>query len=107
MLSIPEKGFLRSVETNNVSLGNLADWIEANLLFSTGKISISDIVDLLIEEQICNGGGQELAHEIANSGWLEIEKRKRWGGIPEEVIVEGLHIRTTVSWEQHSIRSFL
>ena len=106
MLTIPEKGFSHSVKKNNVSTGYLADWVEASLLFAESEISISDIVNILIEEQICNEGSQDFAHEIVETGLAEIALRKRRGGIPTEVILEGNRIHTTVGWPTHPIRAF-
>ena len=106
MLTMPEKGFSRSVQMNNVSTGHLADWVEASLLFAESEISISDIVDILIEEQICDEGNQAFAHEIVETGWLELAQRKKQGGIPTEVILERNRIHTMVKWTKHPIRAF-
>jgi hypothetical protein len=80
MLKIPEKDFLKSVKKSNVNPISLGDWLEANLLFSEEQISKSDVVDLLIEEQICDDD-QDQAYNIALQGWSELERRRRWGGL--------------------------
>lgn len=106
VLGMPERGFRESVNKNNVNTNFLADWIEASLLFSEDQISKNEIVDILIEEQVCRDGGQDLAHTIATTGWSEINLRKRWGGIPGSVQVEGPRIRATSTWQDEPIRAF-
>jgi hypothetical protein len=106
MLGMPEKGFRRSVNENNVTTNFLADWIEASLLFSERQISKNEIVDLLMEEQVCPDGGQDLAHAIATAGWTEVALRKRWGGIPATLIIDGPRIQSGAGWQSEPIRAF-
>lgn len=106
MLKIPGKNFSRSVNTINIETNTLADWIEASLLFDENEVSKSDIVDILIEENICADGGQDLAHEIADRGWAEIGTRKRWGGVPDQLVIEGARIKDTSDWRQDPTRAF-
>ena len=106
MLQIPEVGFHRSTNKSNVSTGSLADWIEANLLFDDSEITKSDVVDMLIENQICPAGKQGLAHQIASEGWDELTRRQRWGGVPETVSITASRITDDEGWQGDPMRAF-
>ena len=106
MLQIPQKNFNRSVGTINIGTNVLADWIEASLLFDENEISKSNLVDVLIEENICDDSGQDLANEIADRGWVEIEQRQRWGGISTNLQVSGPRITDSNDWRNEPIRAF-
>lgn len=107
MLEIPSVGFRYSKNTSNVSTDFLADWLEANLLFAESSVAKSDVVDMLLEYHICPEGGQDLAHEIAVDGWSELDRRKRWGGIPSSVSIGSARIEALDSWETTPIWAFL
>ena len=107
MLEIPVVGFGSSKNVSNVSTGYLADWLEANILFAESSVTKSDVVDLLLEYHICPGGRQDLAHEIAGDGWSELDRRRRWGGLPSSVSIGSARIEARDSWEGTPIWSFL
>mgnify|MGYP004103407335 FL=1 len=107
MLEIPKKNFSRSVNVNNVRIVTLADWLEASLLFGETEISKSDVVDVLIEEQICDGGAQDLANEIADLGWAEIRLRQSWGGISPNLTISANRLTFAADWREDPIRAFL
>ena len=106
MLEIPDVGFRRSATKSNVKTGPLADWLEANVLFGEPSIAQSDIVDMLIEYQICRDDGQDLAHQIAEDGWEELGRRKRWGGLPSSVSIGSRRIEAHDSWQHTPMWSF-
>ena len=106
MLEIPQDGFGPSTKTSNVHTGYLADWLEASILFDEPTLSKSDVVDILIEYQICRDDGQDLAHQIAADGWEEIERRKRWGGLPSSVIINSAKIEAYEPWEHTPMWAF-
>lgn len=106
MLQIPQKNFNRSVEFINIETDVLADWIEASLLFDENEISKSNLVDALIEGNICEDSGQDLANEIADRGWVEIEQRQRWGGVSNNLQILGPRITNTNDWRAEPIRAF-
>lgn len=106
MLEIPSAGFQRSTTTSNVKTGYLADWLEANILFVAPDVAKSDVVDLLIEYQICPDDQQDLAHQIAVDGWNELDRRKRWGGVPPSVSISSMRIEAPDSWENTPLWSF-
>ena len=106
MLRLPEVGFRRSADKPNVDSNASADWIEASLLFDEPKLSQGDVVDLLLEEQICTSDGQDLAHQVAEEAWQELERRQRWGGLPESVKVTKNRITAVGDWREDVIRAF-
>ena len=106
MIQLPQVGFQYSAQQSNVCTNALADWLETNILFDDPEISKSDIVDMLIEYQICPDDKQDLAHQIASEGWEEIARRKQWGGLPENVSITGSRITSDSNWEDDPIRSF-
>ena len=106
MLEIPSVGFRRSTKESNVKTGYLADWLEANILFDDSDVAKSDVVDMLIEYQICPDDQQDLAHQIAVDGWDELDRRKRWGGLPASVSISSAKIEARDSWESTPLWSF-
>lgn len=106
MLSIPEVGFSRSIAVSRVDSNASADWLEASVLFDGPELSRGEVVDLLLEEQICGDGNQDLAHQIAEEAWRELERRQRWGGLPETVEVSNSKIVGVEDWREDVIRAF-
>ena len=106
MLEIPSVGFQRSTTKSNVKTGYLADWLEANILFVEPDVAKTDVVDMLIEYQICPDDQQDLAHQIAVDGWDELDRRKRWGGVPSSVSINSARIEAHDSWESTPLWSF-
>lgn len=106
MLEIPPAGFKRSTNKSNVKTGYLADWLEANILFVASDVAKSDVVDLLIEYQICPDDQQDLAHQIAVDGWDELDRRQRWGGLPSSVSIGSARIEAHDSWQSTPLWSF-
>ncbi len=107
MLQIPEKDFRKSVNVSNVGVTSLGDWLEACLLFSQERVSKSDVVDLLIEEQICNDDDQDLAYRIATHGWEELNRRKRWGGLSLGIDFTRDRLTRIAAWEDDLFSSFM
>ncbi len=106
MLKIPEVGFGQSADVSNVDCNASADWIEASVLFDGPELTKGDVVDLLLEEQICLHGNQDLAHQIAEEAWQELTRRQRWGGLPETVEVTHSRVVGLEDWEQDIVRAF-
>lgn len=106
MLQIPQNGFQRSVKQSNVNAISLGDWLEAILLFDQKEVTKSEIVDILIEYQICPDESQDLAHGIASDGWDELRQRKAWGGIPDSTTISANRLEEVSEWEAQPIRAF-
>lgn len=106
MLPLPERGFARSVQSINVDENILADWIEASCLLLNEDISKSDIADILVEEQICDAEGQELARQIADMGFQEVERRGRHYGDPSPYRRLADRLEPRLAWQDHPVLSF-
>ncbi len=106
MLTPPTKNFSRSVKTHNVDVAVLADWVEGSLLFGKEEaISKSDVVDMLIDEEIYEKS--DFAWEIVVDGWNEIENRVKWVGDNRSVRVESNRIKKVSTWEEIPAHAFL
>lgn len=106
MLQTPQKGFQRSVNTSNVRKNYLADWLEAIVLFDKGFVTKNEVVDILIEYQVCSDDGQDLAHSIASQGWDEVRLRKDCGGIPASLSISMNRLEDGAQWASQPLRSF-
>lgn len=106
MLQIPQVGFRQSVNKSNVDKNPLADWLEATVLFDEAAVAKSDVVDILVEFQICADEGQDLAHQIASDGWDELRLRKSWGGLPTAFNISANRVEDETDWKEDPIRSF-
>ncbi len=105
MLSIPKTGMLRSVNSQNVSIDVLCDWIEGSLLFGESELSSVSIVDVLKEENICNE--QEMASRIASDAWAELKRRQACLGNVASFSITGHRIsRRRKSWKDTPAHSF-
>jgi len=107
MIQVPEIGFPPSTTTSNVCSNSLGDWLESIVLFDQKEATKSDVVDILIEQQICPDWAQDLAHEIAGDGWNELRQRKEWGGLPGSFEIAENRVKDDADWYDHPIRSFL
>lgn len=76
MLRIPEVKFARSERQSNVEVNALCDWLEACAMFDGPEVTKGDVVDILIENHICTDQNQDLAHLIADEGWMSFQNVK-------------------------------
>ena len=107
MLEIPEVGFQESRTKPRVRIDALADWLEANILFEQPEMAKADVVDMLLEYQVCPDECQDLAHQIADSGWDELRRRQRWGGLPSSVRITQMRVETpALAWQASPIWAF-
>lgn len=106
MLKIPEVKFNYSATKSNVDPNALCDWLEACVLFEGPSVTKGDVVDLLLEAQVCSDDNQDLAHAIADEGWDALGIRKRWGGLHDNLNITATRITCDVSWEDDPIRAF-
>ena len=107
MIEIPQTGFKLSVNQSNVDTTALADWLETTTLFDEPELSKGDVVDTLLDQQICTNENQEVAHSIASDGWYELSRRKRWGGVSDAVSITDSRITVSEEWGKDPLRSFL
>ncbi len=74
MLELPTKGFgISTGNVHNVDLDRFCDWIEGCVLWSDDRVSQSDMVDALVEENIYRD--QEFAKELISDAFKELRRR--------------------------------
>ena len=100
MLLMPTLGSAKSVREHNGDLGIFCDWIEASVLFCNEELSVSDIVDALIEHQ--RYYSQDFAREWVQNGWQELQRRQKWIGNGCAYSIDARWIKRTTGWT-HSI----
>jgi len=96
MLGLPT-GMNRSVEKHNINFDAFYDWIEGSVIFDQEEVSGSDVVDILLEENVYSD--QELAWEAVDNAWREVERRQVWvgNGSPIEV---NTHLSPKRQWKE-------
>jgi hypothetical protein len=114
MLPLPEEGFDRSVNVNNVNRSAMGDWLEASALFSGESFSKSDVIDVLVEQAVVDltsdvdaTGEQGLAYAIADEGWAELRNRMAASGPSTGYTILEKSVEPTGSWTDDPVRSFL
>lgn len=96
MLALPNKGMSLSVNVHNIDLNVLCDWIEASVVFDDAELSKSDVIDVLMEEQIYRN--QIFAAEIVETAWSVISRRATYLSQPLGISVTGNRIIRTDDW---------
>lgn len=104
MILVPTRGMAQSIKTHNINFDIFTDWVEANIVFGPEPISQTDIVDRLIEEQIYEN--QDLAREIVNDVWNELERRVQLCKNSYALSVEDKWLRRTANWTEKPAHSF-
>jgi hypothetical protein len=104
MLVLPTKGFAVSVRVHNVHLDCLAEWIEGCVTFDQDRISQSDIVDMLLEDNVYKE--QDFAKELVDDGFTELNRRAKSLGKVCPFVVDGLHVKRAMKWEDTPAYSF-
>ena len=79
MLRIPTKGLQTSVHQHNCATDVLSDWIEGSALFTQTCISKSDVLDVLLEEQVYQD--EDFAWQYISDLWNELQYRVVHGRI--------------------------
>lgn len=98
MLALPNLGMGRSVSKHNVNLNILCDWIEASVVFDDEQLSKSDVIDILMEEQIY--ASQSFASERVDDAWAVIARRMNYLSQPLGISVSGNRINRVDDWEK-------
>ena len=108
MLALPTYGFSQpigpSFETDTIELSILCDWIEGSVLFDQEELSTTDIVDILMAENIY--ANQDMASAIVASAWNESKRRLRWIGDGNPFSFIRRTIRSKGVWEENPAYSF-
>lgn len=106
MLLLPDTGIARSTKKHNVKSDILCDWIEGSILFDDNEdeLSITDVVDVLIDENICNN--QDFAKDIVMNAWSELERRHNWIAPGMPFAISDSRVKRIDSWQQTPAHSF-
>lgn len=104
MIEFPTYGFSRSTNQHNVDLGVFCDWIESSVLFDDEELSMTDIVDALMEENIY--ADANMAQQMVSNAWSEIRRRHSWIGGANPFLVHGPRITRSRAWEAVCAHSF-
>jgi hypothetical protein len=105
MLAIPENGMSPYLNGHASDMNVFCDWLEGSLLFaSNGRISLSDVKDILMEEQFYTD--QDKASEWLAFAWRELDRRKTAIGKSYPVEIETLRLVRAATWRQSLAYSF-
>lgn len=105
MFAIPQVGVAHSVNKHNCDLAALADWVEATIVFgSKTKISGSDVVDLLTEEDIYDE--QSFAWEMVDLVWIELRRRAECMGKGCLYAISGKSVTRLRRWKEAPAHAF-
>lgn len=104
MLSLPEKGFGRSVKAHNVELDALCDWIEGSVAFTVTRISQSELVDVLCENNIY--ASQDMASARLGDAWAELRRRAQLLETGCPFALNGPRIDRTMKWRANAAYAF-
>jgi len=104
VLQFPTTGFAKSVNADNVDLGALCDWIEANLLFDEIQLSKSDLVDTLCDEALYED--QDMASAKVDDAWTELRRRQACLNNRACFLVNTGHITRTRPWRDDAAHAF-
>lgn len=97
MLALPEAGMAYSVGAHNVNPDYLCDWIEASAVFSRDRLSKSDVIDALVENEVYEE--QDFASQIVDDAWSTLGRRLQYQHSPLGLQVEGNRIIRSFSWD--------
>jgi hypothetical protein len=104
MLRVPREGFRLSVNEHNGSLDALIEWVEGSITFADDRITQSDVIDILTEEEIYRS--QDFAREWLETAWTEITRRQRILGSYCPYAIDQQRIRRTMAWTDTPAYSF-
>jgi len=104
MLALPTRGIYRSVNVHNVELDALCDWIESSILFEVEELSVTDVVDALLEGHVYDDS--DMASEIVSSAWTELRRRQSWISKGTPFSISSRRISRMRTWPQVPAHSF-
>lgn len=90
MIVLPTKGVAgrpRAIKAHRIEMDVFADWIEASVLFDGNPVSVTDVVEVLLEEELYEN--QDYARELVQFAWLEIQNRRNRSGGYYGVVIDG------------------
>ena len=103
MIRTPTKGLRRSTKKHNSRIDVLADWIEGSALFKEVRVSKTDVLDILSEEEVYSD--MDFANGFISDVWNELEHRAKYGRI-NALKIDARGIEQADSWENFPAYSF-
>jgi len=104
MLALPECGMNYSVKKHNIDIDVLCDWIEASILFEVDEISKSDVVDVLIENEVYVS--QDFAGEVVDIAWAILKERLKLPSAEIRFSITGNRIERANTWDSFPAYAF-
>lgn len=104
MLRLPREGFTYSVNKHNGSLDAMIEWVEGSITFVDDRITQTDVVDILTEEEIYPK--QDFAREWIETAWSEMARRQTVLGNYCPYSIDGHRILRTLEWQTNTAYSF-
>ncbi|EGF24919.1 hypothetical protein [Rhodopirellula baltica] len=104
MIVLPKKGVARSTNKDNCDPITICDWIEASCLFVFDSLSVNDVVDVLVEEEVYSN--QTLASNYIQDRWVEIQRRQSLTGSSLGVSIEDGWIHRKSEWKKYPAHAF-
>ncbi|MDA1013395.1 MAG: hypothetical protein O3A00_02955 [Planctomycetota bacterium] len=105
MLALPNH-FQRSVRAHQTPFDLFCDWIEGSALFDQPEIAVSDVADVLIEEQIYDEDNWDFCTSFIHRGFAELRKRQQWLGKGASLRVDSNRIKRRSEWPDVPGHSF-
>lgn len=108
MILLPTRGVARrqrALTQHHIDIDVFADWIEASVLFKDIDVSVTDVVDVLLEEELYED--QDFAREIVQAAWLEIEQRRKHSGGFYGVTIDGNWVKASGDTTNQTAHRFL
>ena len=96
MLKLPTSGISRSVVVHNCDLSIVCDWIEACVIFDEKEVSTTDVVDVLLEDDVYDE--QDFAREFLSIVWEELRRRAKLVSSPIGLQIQAQRVTCGDDW---------
>ena len=104
MLALPESGMSSSRSSHNVNFDYFCDWLEATVLFQEDPVSMSDVLDILLENEVYVD--QDFAEQLVANAWVVVGWRFKTLGNPLGLSATGTRLEKEVGWENYPAYAF-
>jgi hypothetical protein len=104
MLQLPDTGFRYSAREHNSDLDVVCDWIEASVLFTADRVTTSDVLDALIEEQVYED--EDFANAFIDDAFQVIQRRISRIGPKPALRVSRNALERAVNWTDAPAHSY-
>ena len=103
MLSRPTQ-FLGTVRDGSLKDSLFLDWLEASCLFLPDRVTKTDVIDYLLQEQILERPDD--ASEFVGSAWSFLEMRLSWLGEYSPISIDGRWMSKRIEWQSVPAHSY-